>query len=354
MKKAIFFDPYLDTLGGGERYTLTFAKILLDEGWGVSLLWNKADIVKKAEERFNLNLGKLEVIPARVVKSGLREKYRFFKDYQLYFHLSDGSVPLMFAKKNLLHFQVPFKGIGGRSFSNQLKLKLVDEVVCNSFFTKKFIDKEFGVKSQVLYPPVAVEDFNNSKKKEKIILAVGRFEQTMQAKRQDVLVEVFKKMVDNGLSDWRLALAGASLAEENKNKFLQKLKKEAEGYPIDFKINIPFGELRELYARSAIFWHAAGFGVNEEESPQMVEHFGITTIEAIAAGCWPLVYEAGGQREIFSSFRDKNFCLWHSKEELLEKTQEIIKKKPSAEEILPLAKKFSVKNFQKNVRKLLG
>ncbi len=353
MKRAVFFDPYLDTLGGGERYTLTFAKFLLAEGWGVSLLWDKADIVKKAEERFNLNLSKLEVIPAGVVKSSPREKYRFLKEYQLYFHLSDGSVPLMFAKKNLLHFQVPFRGIGGRSFFNQLKLKLVDEVVCNSFFTKKFIDREFGVKSQVLYPPVAVEDFNNNKKKEKIILAVGRFEQTMQAKRQDVLVDVFKKMVDDGLGDWQLVLAGASLAEENKNEFLQKLKEEAHGYPVVFKVNIPFGELRELYARSAIFWHAAGFGVNEEENPQMVEHFGMTTIEAIAAGCWPLVYEAGGQREIFASFSQKNLCLWRSKEELLEKTQEIIKKKPSAEKILPLAKKFSVKNFQKNVKKII-
>ena len=48
----------------------------------------------------------------------------------------------------------------------------------------------------------------------------------MQAKRQDVLVEVFKKMIDSGLRDWRLVLAGASLSEEEKNEFLRKLKKE--------------------------------------------------------------------------------------------------------------------------------
>jgi len=353
MKKAVFFDPYLDTLGGGERYTLTFAKILLDEGWQVSLLWKKDDILKKAEERFNLNLGKIEIFPLEILNNSLTQKYHFFKDYQLYFHLSDGSVPLMFAKKNLLHFQVPFKKAGGRNLSNRLKLKLVNEVVCNSFFTKKIIDKEFGVESQVLYPPVAVEDFYNHKQKEKVILAVGRFEQTMQAKRQDVLVEVFKKMIDSGLKDWQLVLAGASLSEEGKNEFLGKLKKETNGYPVSFMVNIPFQELKKLYWQAAIFWHAAGFGVNEEENPEKVEHFGITTIEAIAAGCWPLVYEAGGQREIFASFPQKNLCLWHSQEELAAKTLAVIENQPSNKELTFLAQKFSVESFAENAKKII-
>ena len=149
MKKAVFFDPYLDTLGGGERYTLTFAKILLDEGWQVSLLWKKDGILKKAEERFNLNLGKIEIFPLEIINNNIAQKYYFFKDYQLYFHLSDGSVPLMLAQKNLLHFQVPFKKVGGRSFSNRLKLELVDEMVCTSFVKKEATGGEFWVKSRV-------------------------------------------------------------------------------------------------------------------------------------------------------------------------------------------------------------
>jgi len=32
-----------------------------------------------------------------------------------------------------------------------------------------------------------------------------------------------------------------------------------------------------------------------------LEHFGITTVEAMAAGCVPLVYDSGGQAEIVSS-----------------------------------------------------
>ena len=200
---------------------------------------------------------------------------------------------------------------------------------------------------------MAVEDFYNHEQKEKVILAVGRFEQTMQAKRQDVLVEVFKKMVDSSLKGWQLVLAGASLSKEGENEFLRKLKKEANGYPVSFMVNIPFQELKKLYWQAAIFWHAAGFGVNEKENPEKVEHFGMTTIEAIAAGCWPLVYEAGGQREIFASFPQKNLCLWHSQEELAAKTLAVIENQPSSKELSSLAKKFSVESFAENAKKII-
>ena len=36
-KRAAIYDPYLDTLGGGERYCLTVAEILLIAGWQVDL-----------------------------------------------------------------------------------------------------------------------------------------------------------------------------------------------------------------------------------------------------------------------------------------------------------------------------
>ena len=79
----------------------------------------------------------------------------------------------------------------------------------------------------------------------------------------------------------------------------------------------------------------------------------MTTIEAIAAGCWPLVYEAGGQREIFASFPQKDLCLWHSQEELAAKTLAIIEGKPSSKELTFLAKKFSVENFAENAKKII-
>ena len=43
-------------------------------------------------------------------------------------------------------------------------------------------------------------------------------------KRQDILVETFKKMVDKGLKNWKLVLAGGSLVGEDENEVLKDLK----------------------------------------------------------------------------------------------------------------------------------
>ena len=44
--------------------------------------------------------------------------------------------------------------------------------------------------------------------------------------------------------------------------------------------------------------HAAGFGVDADEFPERLEHFGITPIEAASFGCIPVVYGQGGPREV--------------------------------------------------------
>ncbi|MBU4190339.1 MAG: glycosyltransferase, partial [Candidatus Thermoplasmatota archaeon] len=62
---------------------------------------------------------------------------------------------------------------------------------------------------------------------------------------------------------------------------------------------------------------AAGFGVDEEKEPEKVEHFGITTVEAAAAGCVPVVIRKGGQPEIVKE--GINGLLWEKEEELIEK-----------------------------------
>ena len=56
--------------------------------------------------------------------------------------------------------------------------------------------------------------------------------------------------------------------------------------------------VEELFASSSIFWVATGLGEDEEKAPWLFEHFGITTVEAMAAGCVPVVIDKAGQREI--------------------------------------------------------
>jgi glycosyltransferase involved in cell wall biosynthesis len=63
----------------------------------------------------------------------------------------------------------------------------------------------------------------------------------------------------------------------------------------EVRVNTPFEELRSWYARASIFWHACGLG---ERDPQLIEHFGMTVVEAMQNRCAPVVFDGGGLREI--------------------------------------------------------
>jgi hypothetical protein len=57
-----FYNPYFDSLSGGERYTLALASHW-SEKHDVSLFWDEKDYCKKAEERFHLPLYRVHVVP---------------------------------------------------------------------------------------------------------------------------------------------------------------------------------------------------------------------------------------------------------------------------------------------------
>ena len=338
--KAGIYDPYLDTLGGGERYSMTVACCLQKTGYQVDIFWDDKSIRKGIEERLDIKIEQIGFVPNMFKKNGKIDK-KALSSYDLIFFLSDGSIPFLSAKKNILHFQVPFHGVGGKKLLNQIKLKRIDKIVCNSNFTKGFIDKEYGVNSVVLYPPVNVKAFKPLKK-EKIILNVGRFTDLLHNKRQDVLIESFKilrKKNKEDLQGWRLILAGG--AEEGK-ELISKLRKMANDLPVEIIANPQFNYLKQLYGQAKIFWTAAGFGFNEMKEPEKMEHFGITTVEAMAAGCVPVVIRKGGQPEIVND--GINGLLWEKEEELIEKTLSLIKDQKSLDKLANAAQK-SAQNF---------
>src|SRR3990167_4550510 len=171
--RAAIHNPYLDTLGGGERYTLSFARVLLSLGYEVFLEWNDPSIIKKLETRFGMDLTALRTVGD--IRRG--------DDYDLCFWVSDGSIPALRSRKNILHFQIPFHHTGGNNLLNKMKFFRVDKIICNSIFTKKFIDREYGVDSLVIYPPVPASEIR-PKRKEDLILFVGRFSGLKQSKGQ--------------------------------------------------------------------------------------------------------------------------------------------------------------------------
>lgn len=337
MKKAAIYNPYLDTLGGGERYTMSFAEVLAKNGYTVDVEWKDTEIKYKLENRFGRDFKDINFIPD--IKKG--------EGYDLCFWVSDGSIPMMHARHNILHFQVPFHNVNGKSLMNKMKMFRINQIVCNSEFTKSVIDKEFGTNSKVIYPPVDVDSFK-PKRKENIILYVGRFSRALQSKGQEHLITAFKKMFDMGVKDWKLVLAGGN--EVGADIFIQELRSQSVGYPIEVIESPDFKTLRDLYGKSKIFWSASGYGKNENENPEMMEHFGITVVEAMSSSAVPVVFNGGGHKEIIDE--GVNGFLWNIPDELIDKTMEIIQNKNMyqlGQKAVAKSISFSFSNFEKGV-----
>ncbi len=339
--RAAIYNQYLDTLGGGERYVVGFIKVLLELGYKVDLQWKDPSIVKKLKERFNSDID-VNVVPD--IKRG--------DGYDLCFWVSDGSIPTLRARKNILHFQVPFHHVGGNSLLNKMKFFRIDHIVCNSEFTKKFIDQEYGVESVVVYPPVDTDLFK-PKRKEKTILFVGRFSDLLQSKGQEILIGAFKQFFDDGHNDWKLILAGGvEVGAENK---ILALKTETTGYPIEIIQSPPLSQIKEFYGTSKFFWSASGFGVDQEKNPEKLEHFGITIVEAMSAGCIPLVFDGGGQKEIIENGKDG--YLWTDVNTLVDTTKSLADNTTTSfamsKQSRLTAQKFSYEKFKEKIVSIL-
>ncbi len=351
------YDPYLDDLGGGEKYMMTIAQCLAKHH-DVSIFWDNKQDLDHLLQRFTLDLQGV-TLRKNIFASPISFWERFIetRKYDAIIFLSDGSIPFTLSKKLFLHLQQPLSQIVLSSWKGNLKRLRISGVFYNSAFTKSFNDKLLsGVRSSILYPPVSIHD--EKIKKENIILHVGRFRVknvgVEDYKKQSVMVEIFKQMVDTGKDNhWRFVLA-ASVKKEDEEKFAV-LQKAAKGYPIDFLINQSNDDLWDIYNKAKIYWHASGFGEDLDKHPEYAEHFGISTVEAMGAGGVPVVINAGGQKEIVTDGKDG--FLWDTLEELQKKTEQLMTDHAlwsgMSEEAQLRAKDFSKEKFCEGINKLI-
>lgn len=345
------YDPYLDTLGGGEKYALSIASCLMYDH-EVSLFWDDPVILKQASERFSLDLSQVKIKKNIFGKdTSFLRKLVETKKYDCLIFMSDGSIPWLFSKKSFILFQFPVPWVK-MNILNTLKFTRIHGLLCYSEFVKDSLKKTFKKPTFVLSPPITMPQFAGGKK-ENIILTVGRLTKAMNAKKQEVMVETFKQMCAEGLKGWKLVLAGGMLSQDE--DFLHHLKYVSKNFPIEIHENISYKNLIELYKKAKIYWHAAGFGEDLSKYPERAEHFGITTVEAMSQQAVPIVFSGGGQKEIVKD--TINGYLWREKNELIEKTIEIINNETLMKEFGKKAEKtsqlFSLEEFKKNLLKIL-
>lgn len=346
------YSPYIDMLGGGERYVFSIIQTFLPDH-DVSLYTDRS-IIEKSKLRFGISLEGVQCLPVSllVTKNALN-RYIHLGRYDVFFYVCDGSLFFSGAGKNILIVQSPVH-IPVSTPLQTIKLRNW-EIVCYSDFMKRIIEKQTGKQAYILAPAIDTSRFYNKDiKKEAIILSVGRFFQAPHSKKHDILIETFKKHAKSHFKGWRLVIAGG-LTEEGGRRLVESYRKQSEGYFIEVLDNVSIEYLTDLYKRASIYWHAAGFGEDLKTHPERAEHFGITTLEAMAAGCVPVVFCGGGQKEILE--RTHSGLLWNTEEELASYTQKLISDKAvwqtMSKKAIVRAQGFSQGAFEKNLMKFI-
>lgn len=314
MKKAAIYNLTWDSLGGGERYAAEFAKVLLDTHQYTVEIWWPENLSNAIKKRFDIDLSAAVFINNPLINKALWQKLWLTKAYDLIFWVSDGSIPILLAKKTIMHFQIPFHSKPALSLVNKIKAQNY-LAVCNSYFTKAVIDKTYHINSQVVYPPVDTANFRR-KTKENLIVSVGRLSQLLHAKRQDILIEAFRK-IHSHMPAWKLVIAGGSQDID----YYHQLVKLSSGLPVKIIANPTLSQIQDLFAKAKIFWSATGFEVNTKLDPEKAEHFGITPVEAMAAGVVPIITAQGGHQE--TVLPGKTGYLWSTLDELADFTLEM-------------------------------
>jgi glycosyltransferase involved in cell wall biosynthesis len=360
----------LAVCGGGEKYIGKIAEILSREN-DVAFLVPEEPNLEKLESRLKVDLHAVAIERiGRPSLPGGRQLPKIFKlrafaiarrvagrtkKYDLFINQEHGSFVPSHAARSVLVCEVPPVGVLQQHglFVNLFfdpKAKTYDTIVVNSNFTKSWAERYYRRETIVLYPPVETESFIPLLKG-RIVLSAGRFSTSLHCKKQLEMVRAFVELcAEQQLVDWEYHLVG--VLEDP--AYFEACKRVAKGYPVFFHTNASFEELRGLYGRAKIFWHATGLGEIESEHPELMEHFGITTVEAMSAGCVPVVIRRGGQPEIVRN--TESGFLFDSIEELKEHTLRLMKDnalwQDMSEECIRRSREFSLDNFEKRVRYL--
>ena len=225
-----------------------------------------------------------------------------------------------------------------------------------SDFSREWAQRRWDVECEVVYPPVDCR-FRSAEKSD-IVLSVGRFALPGEGhtKRQPEMLAAFREMTEAGAGGWEYHCVGGLRDSAEHRAFFEGLRASAPAARAHVVANVGRGELKRLYERAAVFWHAAGYGEDEESHPELAEHFGISTVEAMAAGCVPVVINKGGQPEIVE--HGVSGFVWDTLAELKDYTALLIAdaalRARMSEAARARSQLFSRKSFLAGYMRLLG
>jgi GT2 family glycosyltransferase len=297
--------------GGGQRYVAEMAAIM-QERYDVTYIFNNDVKLTDYKDWFDIDLTPSSMKIVRI--PFFEERNRYTPDEGMV--LGEPSNPFDIISRETLNYDIfvnanmlgkvnPLSAVSifvchfpDQERSRFFQVDKYDHLLINGDYTGTWVEKRWQLKPTCkLYPPVNMYNADSTPdSKENIILSVSRFE-ISGSKKQMEMVQSFSEMCQqhpDATRGWKLVMIGGSTPG---NTYLDAVKEAVAkaGCRIEVMANAAVSDIKDCYRRSAIFWHACGLN---EDKPERVEHFGMTTVESMQNCCVPIVIDGGGQREI--------------------------------------------------------
>lgn len=301
MKIAIFHN-FLDNIGGAEKVVLT-----LGEDLSADIYSTNIDYAKIAKMGFaNLSLKSIGKIPINAPFRQQLALYKFRKlslgkQYDFYIIAGDWAVSgAVNHHPNLWYVHSPIREIWDlykvtrnktvpcllrpvfdvwvlcNRFLNRRYIKSVDKIVCNSTNTKNRVKKYLKQDALVIHPPIETNKFYY-KQNGDYWLSVNRL---FSHKRIDIQIKAFQQLPNE-----KLIIVGSYEKSRHFQQYANYIKK-IKPDNVEILSWVDDQKLIDLYANCKAFITTA-----------QDEDFGMTVLEAMAAGKAVIAPNEGGYRE---------------------------------------------------------
>lgn len=310
------FSPVINHCGGAEWVSINFIDALKKQGHKIFLLTNQPLNNVKIKKLFNKKIlvDKQFVFPFHFFNSG--NYHNIYTDSLLCLFLkhkcdlvidpySNTLLPgvdiayihyplLRLVRESLPYFRNFLFFSPYRSYLNYLKKKKkIPAVFSNSKFSSIVLKKEYDITSQVLYPPVSTDLFENFKthltsERENLVITIGR----ISKEKNLMTIPYIASKTHKRIKFLIVGLLDSEYVLNSVNRLIQKLGLSER---VKILTNITNEELKKLLLLSKVYLHT-----------KIGEHFGISIVEAMASGCIPVVHDSGGPREFVPKYQRFN------------------------------------------------
>ena len=219
-------------------------------------------------------------------------------------------------------------------------------ILTNSIFSKKAIRKYTGKNAIVVYPPVDVETFAYAAKsdmRENLVVSCGRYS---PEKNYEFILKVAEKLKDKPI---RFIIVGSLSGRTSRQyyKKLEKIRRAKKLKNVELLKNLDLSGLLELYGKAKIYLHA-----------MRDEHFGISVVEAMAAGLVPVVHRSGGPWEdILKAQQGKHGFSYLTTKEAAQTIENLIENEQARKEIVSRNMRytyvFSSESYKKKILSII-